>query len=289
MTDVLKELEQRRDKLNSKAEKFRRSRDGLNHETKKWAEIRDQHNSEVKKRVEKANGHRQTRDELNQKVREAKVKREELNRRYNKLSEELTRLKKEKLPNEGDKLSKLRSEIRRLEHKQMTSVLTSEKERELIDAIAKLQATIRKHEQAFEENVEVQTALKDVKVAKDEAETQHRLVSTCAEQAQKEHDDMVALYAESDAIRKEADEAQSRFLESKRTADHEHRWHIAYIRQVHDFDRIITSLRQKVKAEQSARSQTQAKKEATDIFKKFKGGEKLSTEDLMSLQKAGYI
>lgn len=289
MTDILKELEMRRDRLNSKAEKYRRSRDGLNQETKKFAEKRDRLNSEVKKRVEKANRHRQTRDELNQKVREAKAKREELNKRYNRLSEELTRLKKERLPNEGEKLSRLRADIKRLEFKQMTSVMTPDKERELVDSMAKLQSKIREHEMAFEENEEIQGAIRESKEAKEEAEAQHIAVSKYAEQAQREHDEMVALYEESDAIRKEADEAQAQFLQAKKKADQEHRWHIAFIRQVHDFDRVVTGLRQKAKAELSARSQTAAKKEASDIFTKFKAGEKLSTEDLMTLQKAGYL
>jgi len=289
MTDVLKELEIRRDRLNSKAEKFRRTRDTLNYDTKKWAENRDRLNSEVKKRVEKANRHRQTRDDLNQKVRDAKVQREELNRKYNKLSEELNRLKKERLPNEGEKLSRLRADIKRLEFKQMTSVMAPDKERDLVDSLTKLQTRIREHEMAFEENEEIQTAFSEVKTSKEEAEAAHSAVSRFAETAQKEHDDMVKLYEESDGIRKEADEAQGHFLEAKKKADKEHRWHIAFIRQVHDFDRIINGLRQKVRAEMSAKSQTMAKKEATDIFTKFKNGEKLSTEDLMSLQKAGYL
>jgi uncharacterized coiled-coil DUF342 family protein len=289
MTDFLKELEIRKDRFNSKAEKFRRSRDTLNYETKKWAEKRDRLNSEVKKRVEKANRNRQARDELNQKVREAKALREDLNKQYNRLSEELNRLKRERLPNEGEKLSRLRADIKRLEFKQMTSVMTPDKERDLVDALNKLQAKIREHEMAFEENEEIQGGITAVKEAKEEAETQHSLVSQYAEKAQKEHDLMVGLYEESDGIRKEADEAQAHFLEAKKTADQEHRWHISFIRQVHDFDRILSGLRHKAKAEMSAKSQSAAKKEASDIYTKFKNGEKLSTEDLMALQKAGYL
>jgi uncharacterized coiled-coil DUF342 family protein len=289
MTDIIKEMEQRRDRLNSKAEKYRRSRDQLNFETKKWAEKRDRLNNEVKKRVEKANRNRKSRDEYNEKVREAKGRREELNRKYNRLNEELANLKKEKLPQEGQKLSRLKRELTKLEYRYQTQAHKPEKERELVDAMAKLQSKIREHETAFEENEEIQTATTNVRKAKDEAESQHKMVGEAAEMAQRQHDEMVDLYEESDKIRREADEAQAKFLEAKKKADQEHRMHISYIRQVHDFDRIISGLRQKAKAEMSARTQTKAKKEATDIFKKFKNGEKLSTEDLMSLQKAGYL
>ena len=37
------------------------------------------------------------------------------------------------------------------------------------------------------------------------------------------------------------------------------------------------------------KAETAAKKEAEVIYDRFKAGEKLSTEDLMSLQKAGYL
>ena len=35
--------------------------------------------------------------------------------------------------------------------------------------------------------------------------------------------------------------------------------------------------------------ETNSKKAADDIFARFKNGEKLSTEDLMALQKSGYL
>jgi uncharacterized coiled-coil DUF342 family protein len=61
------------------------------------------------------------------------------------------------------------------------------------------------------------------------------------------------------------------------------------VRQVHDFDKIIAGLRQKKARARADEAETSAKKEAEDIYERFKAGEKLSTEDLMFLQKAGYL
>ncbi len=44
-----------------------------------------------------------------------------------------------------------------------------------------------------------------------------------------------------------------------------------------------------VENKRKAAETTIAQKEANEIFEKFKRGEKLSTEDLMALQKAGLI
>jgi len=58
---------------------------------------------------------------------------------------------------------------------------------------------------------------------------------------------------------------------------------------VHDYDKIITGLRQKARKARKKKDESVAMKEAEDIFDKFKKGEKLSTEDLMVLQKSGYL
>ena len=110
-----------------------------------------------------------------------------------------------------------------------------------------------------------------------------------AESAQNEHDAMIKIYEEADKLRKEADESQEKFIETKGKADEEHRRHIDHIRQVHDYDKIITGLRQKARKARKKKDESVAMKEAEDIFDKFKKGEKLSTEDLMVLQKSGYL
>ena len=92
-----------------------------------------------------------------------------------------------------------------------------------------------------------------------------------------------------DAWRKEADAAQEAFVANKIRADEEHKLHIKNIRQVHDYDKIISGMRQKARKAKRKEDETSAKEEAEKIFDRFKAGEKLSTEDLMALQKSGYL
>ncbi len=103
---------------------------------------------------------------------------------------------------------------------------------------------------------------------------------------------MSGLYERSDELRKEADLAQEEFIKTKMLADEEHRKHIEHIREVHDYDKIIHGMWTKQKAGVTAAAEEavfDAKKEAEMIFERFKRGEKLSTEDLMTLQKTGYL
>jgi uncharacterized coiled-coil DUF342 family protein len=75
----------------------------------------------------------------------------------------------------------------------------------------------------------------------------------------------------------------------KLKADEEHRKHIEHIRQVHDYDKIISGMQQKLRKSKKEKDEDSARKEAAEIFDRFKAGEKLSTEDLMILQKSGYL
>jgi len=73
-------------------------------------------------------------------------------------------------------------------------------------------------------------------------------------------------------------------------ADEEHRKHIEHIRQVHDYDKIIHGIWMKSRGvTEEVAEEVDAKKEAELIFERFKKGEKLSTEDLLTLQKSGYL
>ena len=288
-TELVGDLEEKRGRHNADAERHKWLRDELNEKTREWAEKRDQLNSQVRKIIEEANGRRESRDKLNAEVREAKAGRDEWNRKFNDLSEKAMNLRREKMPKSGLSIRKFKAELRALEKKHMTSVLSTEKEKALMKEMSQLDAKIKEMEREIEQFSEVKQAEKDAREAKDQAEMFHKKVSEMAEKAQIEHDAMLKLYDEADKLRKEADAAQEKFIETKLSADEQHREHIEHIRQVHDFDKIISGIRDKTKKARKEKDDTSAKKEAEEIFEKFRSGEKLSTEDIMVLQKSGYM
>jgi uncharacterized coiled-coil DUF342 family protein len=289
MAELIGELEDKRARHNADAEKHKRLRDELNDKTKEWAERRDDLNSQVRKLIDDANIKRESRDKLNSEVRESKAQRDEWNRKFNDLSDKAINLRREKMPKSGLSIRKFKAELRALEKRHMTSVLSADKEKALMKEMSQLDAKIKEMEREIEQFSEVKTAEKEARDAKDNAENFHRKVSESAEKAQIEHDAMLKLYEEADKLRKEADSAQEKFIETKLAADEEHREHIEHIRQVHDFDKIIAGIRDKGRKARKEKDDTSAKKEADEIFEKFRSGEKLSTEDIMVLQKSGYM
>ena len=96
------------------------------------------------------------------------------------------------------------------------------------------------------------------------------------------------LYEQADTARREADKAQEQFIKTKMQADKEHQKHIDFIHEVHDYDKIIHGMRAKARRGKAGKA-VSTKEEAELIYERFKNGEKLSTEDLMLLQKSGYL
>jgi len=287
MTELVGDLEEKRSRHNSDAERHKRQRDELNDKTREWAEKRDELNAKVRKLIDEANQRREMRDKLNSEVRAAKAQRDEWNRKYNELADKAITLKREKMPRSGASIRKFKAELKALEKKHMTSVMSAEKEKALMKEMSQMDAKIKGMEQEMEQFSDVKEAEQAARDAKDKAEDFHRQVAELAEKAQAEHDGMLNLYDEADAVRKEADGAQEKFIETKLAADEEHREHIEHIRQVHDFDKIISGMRDKGK--RVRKDDESDKREAEQIFEKFRAGEKLSTEDIMVLQKSGYM
>ncbi|MGA1821657.1 MAG: coiled-coil protein [Thermoplasmatota archaeon] len=298
MTGYLEDLEEKRNRLNREAEAHRKKRDRLNQETKRHAERRDQLNSEVKKLLQEANRFREKRDELNMKVKEEKGNRDVLTKEYTELKAGLDKLKKSRISsNDEMSIAKIKREIHGLEFKQQTSVMEPDKERGMVERIKHLKRTVKEKEKEMEANEDFRELLQKVREAKKKMDGSHQKVNEYADLAQKEHDNMIEHFGRSDKIRKEADQSQELFVQSKMKADDEHRKHIEMIHLVHDFDKILFGLREKKrtvdkkapKAAGPAPGPSSAKLEAEKIYEKFKKGDKISTEDLMLLQKYGFL
>ncbi|MCK4444721.1 MAG: phosphoserine phosphatase [Thermoplasmata archaeon] len=286
---TLTDLEKKREKLNREAENYKRSRNQLNDQTKEWVERRDALNAKVRDIVDQASIHREERDKLNDEVKKLKAERDDWNAKVNELTERVSRVKRRNLPKGRVPLGKLKKEKRNLEFKQMTSVLTPDKEKDLVEALSRIEIEIKAREKELEENEEVKAAIRELKETKENAEKLHGKVGEAADAAQLEHDKMTELYVSSDQTRREADQAQEEFIKTKMTADEEHKKHIEYIRKVHDLDKIISGMKFKHRMSRVRGDESVAMREAEDIYERFKKGDKLSTEDLMTLQKSGYL
>jgi uncharacterized coiled-coil DUF342 family protein len=285
LTDAIEELERKRAESNAKADESRAKRDRLNAEARTTAESRSRILDELHDKSAEAQDHRRLRDTFNAQVREEKRLREEWNHKFQELGDKVQELKRTRQPRPGAiPVWRLRKELKELEFRHMTTALTGEQEKRLIEEMKRLEAGIREQEEQLRQDPEVEQTLKEFAEARTEAETHHAAVGKFAEDAQREHEAMVALYESVDALRRQADEVQAHLLEVKGQADEAHRAHIAAIEEVRDIEKMLYAARGG-RAPQTWGEAEPPKEE--DFLARLKKGEKVSTEDLLELQKSG--
>ncbi|MCQ2056397.1 MAG: phosphoserine phosphatase [archaeon] len=287
----LVDLEHKRESINDDAERSRKLRDDLNKQTREWIVKRDELNAQVRDLVNEAGKHRKLRDEYNLKVKESKVERDERNKVVASITEQYKDMKKDHpAPDKNQpSIRQLKKEFSDLENKQQIQVLKKKEEEALVKRLKELDTLIKEREKLADFSEGLKGKSSELKEAKTLAEEAHKLVSEYAEKAQSEHDQMILLYEQADALRKQADEAQARFIESKKAADREHKKLIGLIKDYHKTDKYFGDAKDRQRAVRKKKSDAESKKAADNIFARFKSGDKLSTEDLMALQKSGYL
>jgi uncharacterized coiled-coil DUF342 family protein len=281
----------KKEELQSKANLLRRERDRLNDEARKHAEERDGFNAQVRGLVNQANEHKKRRDEMNDGVKRSKEARDEANKAADESQKAADAMRREQMPEGvgGDSVLKLKKEARQLEMDHMTKVFTPAKEKALMERLKEIGKVLKAKESALRANPELASALGKAEELREKAEKAHAKVGEMAEKAQGEHDAMIKLYKSSDKLRKQADKLQEKFVVSKMEADKIHKAYIEYVNAIHaieDADAVASGGQAR---SGGATSQAQNEAAAELVFQKFKAGEKLSTEDLLTLQKAGLL
>ena len=285
MPDPTEELERRRAESNQKADAFRATRDTLNAEARSLADERGLIVDQIRAKSAEALDHRQHRDELNAEVREAKRLREEWNRKFQELSEKVQTMRRARPARQGAVPAwRLKKDLKELEFRHMTTALTGDQEKRLIEEMKRLEAAIREQEDQFRSDPDIEATMKEFAESRDEAEKHHAAVGQLAEAAQKEHESMVQLFEAGDELRRQADDVQAKLLEVKGAADEAHRQHILAIEEVRDIEKLLYAARG-MRAPVPWSTAEPPKEE--DFLARLKKGEKVSTEDLLELQKTG--
>ena len=286
---MLNDLMEKRKKILAESEEHKNRRNELNASASKYARERNTLNNQTREFVEEAQKNKDLRDKYNQDVLDLKAQRNDFNDKANVLFEEIEGFKKEHgtLKNRG--IKELQKQIEHMEYRQQTEVFTTDKERELIEKIKQMMAQVREQEAELEQNKEMRTKISEARDFRKLASDLHAKVTEYAELAQKHHDLMVESYRKADKSREAADAAHKSFVESQESADSEHKFFIACQKELRDYDKVISGLRKKTKKVKVTKEQKAVRKEAESLFKNFRAGEKLTTDDILLLQRSKLI
>jgi len=288
-TKSLEEMKKKKDEFQIKANELKKKRDELHLQSKRLAGERDELNSKIRELRNKIGEHKRRRDEFNERVKHAKEQRNEVNKKLIAVKKRIKDLEKQRELRVGVNLNRLKQNLRKLENEQMTQPMSSQKEKKLIETIAELHKQIREQEELLNKDPRLKEALEEEKILRQKAEKQHELVEKLAKRAQEEHQNMIDLLKSVDNMVRRVNEIQEKIVMTKIEADKIHREFIDHVNKIHELERQITKIESKQRRKKKLAEVTTTQKEAIDIFERFKRGEKLSTEDLMILQKAGLL
>jgi len=282
-------LIQERDELQEKANEFKKKRDHLHEKSKEMAKERDDINARVRQMRNQIGEHKRKRDEHNERVKHAKEQRNELITNHLDLKKKIKEFEREQASTSGVNLNQMKQSLRKLENEQMTQPMSAQKEKKLIETIKGIHLKIKEQEESLNKDPKLKKAVEEEKTLKQKAEKQHDLVEKMAKKAQEEHQAMIELLTQLDNSVKKTTAIQEKIVLTKIEADTVHKEFIENVNKIHDLEKMIIGVEKKKIVKKKIADVSAVQKEADDIFERFKNGEKLSTEDLMVLQKAGLL
>ena len=274
LADTIEGVRAQKDEREERIAKVADEREAFNREAKEQRKIRDELNSELKENLAKAIEFRDQRNEINKQVEENKKAR-------NKVNDEIKSL--EWSSGKKDKI-RIEAEIKKIDKIIETRVLDIKKENQLVknaNDLRKELAEIKEDDKVKEEAAEL----------KKKSEEFHAKVVELSEQAQEAHEQMLSYFRKTDEIRTAADEAHKLFLQARKNASAKHEEFKMILSEIHVINKKLGSNKnRKRRSDKSGGSSNnkknrEEKERAESIFDKFKNGKKLSTEELLLLQK----
>ena len=273
LADTMEGVRKQKDEKEAEISKVADEREEYNRIAKEQRKIRDELNASLKENLNKAIEYRNERNEINKAVEAAKKARNDANNKIKNL--EWSSGKRDKI--------KIENEIKKIDKIIETRVLDIKKENQLV----KNANDLRKQLMEIHEDESVKNEAQELKKLSEE---EHEKVIELSEKAQAAHEEMLTYFRKTDDIRTAADEAHKKFIEARKNASAKHEEFKVILSDIHVINKKLGSNKPKRrksdnKSSGGANKNREEKERAEEIFEKFKQGGKVSTEEILLLQK----
>ena len=273
LADTMEGVRKQKDEKEAEISKVADEREEFNKQAREQRKIRDELNASLKENLNKAIEFRNERNEINKEVEAAKKARNEANAKIKNLEWNSGKRNKVKIENEIKKIDKIIE----------TRVLDIKKENQLV----KNANDLRKQLMEIHEDESIKAEADELRK---KSEEEHEKVIELSEKAQAAHEEMLKYFRKTDDIRTAADEAHKKFIQARRDAAAKHEEFKAILSDIHVINKKLGSNKPKrrksdKKGSSGANKNREEKQRAEEIFEKFKQGGKVSTEEILLLQK----
>ena len=283
-------------KLEEVISNLRNNRNEFNQLTKDALSRRNEINDQINELLGKAKEYMAKRDERNNQVKILKKKRKDLQESLQKdklILDEL--VEKEPAVNQGDmrrkrrKMGALNGQIDKLEWQLQTSVLTPEKEKEIIKVLESLSDQINKIAEEVHITSQQTQLWKDISASQKQINNLHIQIIDMAKESQIYHNIMNQNFQDVNALRKNANSHHKKFLDHKKQADSYHRDFLAKVNEKNELRGKFKETQQKMRKQIEKKLRDNLEESTKKAFEKYKNGENLSMEEFRLLVEKGLI
>jgi uncharacterized coiled-coil DUF342 family protein len=299
LKEVLQVSERSNDNLSQELTKLHTQLSALRTETDEfyrraldWKAKRDELNKMMGQLASKLKQEREHRNRANEKVAELKVMKEgfkkELDERKN-LIDELEKKKRESVSHLRDDPDHLRERIRKLEWFLQTNVLSLERENELVKKVSALEKRLEGVKVIDEVDTELTETVDKVNGIKGKLYEYRTRMLEQVKMSQEHHATVVDLKKQLENLKKEADNAHERYIESFGFASEA----LSKSRKIHDqireLNAKLTSERTERKPDRENDMKQRIEKVVTQAYDKVKKGGKITMDELSVLVDKGFF
>ncbi len=295
MSELLEDFEQKRELIRKIVEEHIEKRDEAAGESHRFAEERDILNNKVREMREEVKKKIAEKNDLIEQVQKLRAEKEEHYKELSELRKEYRKVREETNVEGVDRrnLRVKEKELQRLETRQQTTQLDKKEEAKVVSEIRKLSNEIKQMKNFREKELESNDSIRDlsqkINGERKSGETLKKDIDEISKKITSISEDINKSLQELDETRKKADDFHEQFVKFSQESTKEHEAFIQAKNDLRDLEKVISSLRTKARASKKKEKEGELQKKATTLFDKFKNGEQLTTEDLLILQKAGFL
>ena len=283
-------------RLEETISRLRKKRDAHNKITKEALTQRNEINLEMNGLLVKAKEHMTKRDTLNTQVKESKEKRKKFQDdllEKKTLMEELT--KKEGNVKEGDIRKKRRlmkdltEKVEKLEWNLQTSILSADKEKEMIQNLEKLSEEINKLATDVHVTTSQTQLWREISSIQKQVNYLHVKIIDSAKESQIFHNLMNQFFQQVNVLRKKANDFHKEFLDSKKIADTHHKEFLSTVSEKNELRKEFKEKQRDVRKKMQDKIRSNLEENTEKAFQKYEKGENLSMDEFRLLVEKGMI
>jgi len=279
------ELEQKRKEISDLKQRLNQ----LNSTKEEWFSKKEEYRKQISVLIGDVKSSKEERDKFTSTVKLTKKERDALNESIKIKTKQLTDLKLErdkvKQKNKIDiSPSRVREEIRGIEHKIETEVISFDKEKKLMEMIKKKKKQLMESGAISDVWDKIKTLNKEIRDLHRKARSSHRVVQDLAKDSQNKHEHMIHRSTEIQELRKKEEEAFKKFVELKKEFTEQNNLLKEKLKDIGDIGGKLGEDSAEQRKERDIQTKKTIESKKQEVEEKLKTRKKLTTEDILIMQ-----